>query len=358
METWSDSSSGGPREAGGPVSVVIPAYNARATLGRCLEALARQTRRPREIVVVDNASSDGTGAVARAFRDRLPHLRVVEEPSCGEAHARNRGVAEARGEVIAFTDADCVPEPTWLERLLEPLGEAGLAAVTGEVTGDRPRSLAEKCVSVTAFPTGGRAEVVEGLRFPPVTFYTANFAVRRQVLLSLGPFDVTMKTGHDVDLCCRLLRGGYRIAYVPEALVAHVHRDSFRKVLRRLYQYGRGVPPLFRKHYAHGAWVTLPGGRAVRLPRAVAPCWINVGTPDRVLCALALAALRQPWLWVAAGAYLVRIALRLRAVARRRGVPLRWWEVGAVTAAHVVEFPVFTAGCVAEAVRQRLLCVV
>ncbi len=213
-------------------------------------------------------------------------------------------------------------------------------------------------MSVTAFPTGGRAEVVEGLRFPPVTFYTANFAVRRQVLLSLGPFDVTMKTGHDVDLCCRLLRGGYRIAYVPEALVAHVHRDSFRKVLRRLYQYGRGVPPLFRKHYAHGAWVTLPGGRAVRLPRAVAPCWINVGTPDRVLCALALAALRQPWLWVAAGAYLVRIALRLRAVARRRGVPLRWWEVGAVTAAHVVEFPVFTAGCVAEAVRQRLLCVV
>jgi len=340
------------------VSVVIPARNAARTLPACLEALARQVRPADEVVLVDNGSTDSTADVARSFRSRLAGLRVVYEPQTGEAVARNRGVAEATGDVVAFTDADCVADEDWLAGTLEALEEdPPCHAVAGEVTGYRPVRLVEKYLTVCAFPASGNGQVVCGLRFPPPTFYTANLCVRREALERVGPFDEGLRGGVDVALCVRLLRAGFRIRYEPRAVVAHVQRDSFGQAARRLFEYGTGLPGWFRKHAEPGLWVTLPGNRSVRLRWFRRPGWVNLATPDRVLAALLAVSVLEPWAAALLGAYVVRLAWRLRSLARRR-VPLATWELAAVTALHVAEFPLFTAGTVVGSLRHRVLCVV
>ena len=340
------------------VCVLIPAYNAGRTLRGCLEALCRQQRLPDQVVVVDNASTDGTGDVARSFVDRLPGLVILQEPRPGEPIARNRGLQAVDADVVAFTDADCVPREDWLVSVLECFRSSpSCHAVAGKVVGHRPRSLAEKYLSVVGFPTPEEPETVEGTRFPPRTFYTANLAVRREVLQALGGFDERLNVGCDVDLCVRLLRAGYRIRYQPEVVVAHAHRDSLGKAGRRIWQYGTGVPLWFRKHAEPGLWITLPGGRAMRL-RVPLRGWINLSTPDRCILAFGVLAVWQPWTAALLVNYLARLSWRVRDLARRRGVPLSPWELLAVTALHVVEFAVFTAGSISGSLRQRVLCVV
>ncbi len=341
------------------VSVLIPAHNAAQTLGLCLDALARQSRAPEEVVVVDNASTDGTGEVARGFSGKVPGLRVVSEPRLGEAAARNRSLAEANGEVLAFTDADCVPDDDWLANALRCLEEGpDCAAVAGPVVGYRPRGFVERYLSVAAFPTPRARVVVHRWSFPPPTFYTANLLVRREALQGAGPFDETLPVGVDVDLCLRLLRGGHRILYDPRPVVAHVQRDSLRKMTRRLFQYGTGVPGWFRKHAEAGLWLTLPGHRAVRVPLRSWRGWVNLSTPDRIALAFVLAAAWQPWAALPLVAYLARLGWTLRDAARERGVPVLAWELPALVALHLVDFAVFTAGSIRGSVRHRVLCVV
>jgi GT2 family glycosyltransferase len=311
------------------------------------------------VVVVDNGSTDATAEVALGFRGQLPGLRVVSEPRAGEGFARNRGLAEADGDLVAFTDADCVPREDWLEAAVGALRACpDCAAVAGEVAGDRPRRVVEKYLTVAAFPTPPAAQTVASLSLPPPTFYTANLVVRREVLDRLGGFDPDLRVGLDVDLCVRLLRAGFRILYEPRAVVAHVHRDSWRKAARRLFQYGAGLPAWYRKHAEPGLCLTLPGRRVVRVSRVRRPAWVNLSAPDRVVLALGLLATQEPWVAALLFGYLGRIAWRLRQVARRRGVHLSPWELGLATVLHVAEFAVFTAGTVTGSVRQRIVCVV
>lgn len=308
---------------------------------------------------MDNGSRDATAAVARSFRDRLGGLRVVTEARPGEGFARNRGVAEATGDVLAFTDADCVPRDDWLATALRALADnPACGAVAGEVTGHRPQRLVEKYLSLAAFPTPPVPQTVARLSFPPPTFYTANFVVRRPALERVGGFDEGLRVGLDVDLCVRLLRAGVPIRYEPGAVVAHVQRDSLRLAARRLFEYGTGLPAWYRKHAEPGVWFTLPGRRAVRMGRSGSPGWVNLSTPDRVVLAMGLAAAWEPWAGVLLLGYLGRLAWRLGQVARRRGVPLSAWELGLATALHVAEFAVFTAGSVRGSLRHRVLCVV
>lgn len=341
------------------VSVVIPARDASHTLPGCLEALAQQRRLPEEVVVVDNGSRDRTAEVARSFADRFRDLRVVAEPRPGEGFARNRGIAEAKGDLLAFTDADCVPREDWLGTAVRALAEhPGCGAVAGEVTGHRPRRPVEKYLSVAAFPTPAVPKTATYLSFPPPTFYTANFVIRRAALERVGGFDQNLRTGLDVDLCVRLLRAGISIRFEPRAVVAHVQRDSLRKAARRLFQYGTGLPAWYRKHAEPGVWITLPGRRAVRVRWAGRAGWVNLSTPDRVVLAIGAAAAWEPWAAVLLLGYLGRLAWRLKQVAGRRGVALSAWELGVTTVLHVAEFAVFTAGTVAGSVRHRVLCVV
>jgi glycosyltransferase involved in cell wall biosynthesis len=191
------------------VSVVVPARNSEATLPALLAALGEQElAEPHEVILVDDGSDDGTRAIAERAG-----VTVLEEDHLGAHVARNRGVAAARGDAIAFTDADCVPQPGWLAAGLRALEEADL--VQGAVHPDP---------GVDMGPFDRSLWVVQLSPF----FESANLFVRRDLFERLGGFEALYgpeiggrPLGEDLWLGWRARRAGARIAFAPDALVHH-----------------------------------------------------------------------------------------------------------------------------------------
>ena len=235
------------------VSVVVATYNRARLLPGVLEALASQelpSPADGEIVVVDNNSSDATPAVAAAFskKSAIP-VRYVFEPEPGLSNARNRGVAEARGATIAFTDDDVLPAPDWIARTLEALDRWNAHGVGGRILPrwevPPPGWVTEnwrllRRLSIMDFDEG-RLLALPLDRKPQV--WGANMAFRRELFGRVGGFDARLGvTGarlfrsEEFDLIERALGLGLRIAYDPAPTVYHrigpdrLRRSYFRRL--------------------------------------------------------------------------------------------------------------------------------
>lgn len=227
------------------VSVVIPVRDGASTLPPLLASLSAQTIAPErfEVIVVDNASSDATALIARAAG-----VRLVHEPVANRSRARNAGIVAARGELVAFTDGDCVVTPGWLEGLLRCRDRAPLLA--GHV---------ETCTRPTPNPV---ERFERAWRFaqehwtPQGWAATANLAVTRQALEAIGGFDPTYRhIGEDADLCIRAGRAGYPLAFCPGAVVSHAAEQTLEPMLRRSFRHGYGAhQALVRVGVGHRAW--------------------------------------------------------------------------------------------------------
>ncbi len=181
------------------MSVVVPFHDSAGFIDACVSALLSQ-RFPRdayEIIMVDNNSTDGSAAIVR----RYPGVRLLAETTPGSYAARNRGVREARGTIVAFTDSDCAPGPAWLETIWAAMANPGLALVQGRCSlgSESPplRVLADYEAKKAAYVfTGDRKDIYYG--------YTNNMAVRRDAFDKVGPFQEWMR-GADVMLVHRVL---------------------------------------------------------------------------------------------------------------------------------------------------------
>jgi cellulose synthase/poly-beta-1,6-N-acetylglucosamine synthase-like glycosyltransferase len=222
------------------VSVVVPTRDRPDQLRRCLAAVADQTRPADEVVVVDDASRDP--AAVRAVVAAVPEARLVPGEGRGPAAARNRGVAEAAGVVVCFTDDDCRPEAGWLAVMVDRFTREGraTAAVAGPtVTADASNVFAVASQVVTNHLSASSADPVAGTReFAP----TSNLAAWREILLA-APFDerFPLAGGEDRDWCANVIRRGDRIRFEPAAVVRH-HQDlTFAGFWRQQQRYGRGA---------------------------------------------------------------------------------------------------------------------
>ncbi len=226
---------GRPDPATPDVSIIVPHYEDLTRLDRCLDALTAQgTGAGRyEIVVADNMSPVGEAAVRATIRGRA---RLVLAPDKGAGPARNAGVAAARGRLLAFTDADCLPEPQWLEAGIAALDRYDLVGgrMTVIVEHDGGKSGAEGFEAVFAFDN---ERYVRDKAFT----VTANLFCPREVFDRTGPFRVGMS--EDVDWCLRAREAGYRIGYAADAVVSHPARSDW-KALR--HKWGRLHAELFQ----------------------------------------------------------------------------------------------------------------
>jgi GT2 family glycosyltransferase len=226
------------------ISVVIPVRDGAASLPPLLESLRRQTLAPErfEVVVVDNASRDATAGVARGAG-----ATVVAEPVPNRSRARNRGVAAARAERIAFTDADCVATEGWLEALLD-CGEAPLVAGPVEVTTSDEPGAVERLEAQWRFAQ--EHWVRQGWAA------TANLCVERAALDAVGGFDPAYRQiGEDADLCVRAGRAGFVLGWCPGAVVQHQAESSLAPLLSRAFRHGYGANQALRRlGTGHRAW--------------------------------------------------------------------------------------------------------
>jgi GT2 family glycosyltransferase len=244
------------------LSVVVPVLNGEDTIRDCLASLLA-TDYPaerREIVVVDNGSTDRTEEIVRSFP-----VRYVTEPQRGLSHARNRGIAESSGDVVAFIDCDCFASTGWLSELVAGFDEEGVAAVTGEVVAYPPTSPAERYMAIRK-PRYSQW-TSNGIR---PWFQLGNAALRREVFDRVGLFDPRFaRACENIDFSWRFFMEGFELRRRPTAVILHRHRMTAKSLFRQYHGYGHDQALLCRKYgelqwgWKHevGAWRDL--GRSV-----------------------------------------------------------------------------------------------
>ena len=234
-----------------PISVVICTRDRTDLLKGALEAILALDYPNREIIVIDNAPSNSSTAELVA---RLP-VRYVKEERPGLDWARNRGIAEASHEIIAFTDDDVRPDRGWLRGMAAGFVDPTIMAVSGLVA---PAELETEAQIQYEFGYGGMLQYlhcfkVDGsnltaqkLLWASAYGVGANMAFRRQVFEDVGNFDPALDVGTptrgagDIEMFHRILAKGYSTFYEPTAFVWHVHRRSGEALSRQLRDNGRG----------------------------------------------------------------------------------------------------------------------
>ncbi len=209
------------------VSVVIPAYNARKTMGECVEALKNQSypHDRYEIVVVDDGSADDTADVASV--ERVTVIRQGQNQ--GPAVARNTGVSRSRGDIILFTDADCIAAPDFIDEMMMPFSDPAVVGVKGAYR-TRQHRLWARFAQVEFEERYCKLAKAESIDF--VDSHAAAF--RKDVFLEVGGFDphFPVANNEDVDLSYKIAGLGYHMVFNPRAIVYHTHPDTALKYLR------------------------------------------------------------------------------------------------------------------------------
>jgi glycosyltransferase involved in cell wall biosynthesis len=228
------------------ISVVVPVRNGMPWLLEQLRALTDQEcHMPWEVIVVDNNSTDESRSVVLEWANRSDRVRLVDASHVrGPGATRNVGVGEARGELLAFCDADDVAQPGWLTAHVLALADADISAGVFD-----PWSLNGL---VAPYPSSYAPPPAMGLfGFLPGAG-SGNVAFRRRVFEELGGFAEDMMTGEDIDLSWRAQLAGHRYVLCTDAVVARRDQRGFRAVFRRYTSYGRSGPVLYRRYRGDG----------------------------------------------------------------------------------------------------------
>ena len=214
------------------VSIIVPVYNGKAVIAACLHSLLTLDFpvERRELIVVDNASSDGTAEVFAEFGSAI---RVLFEPKRGPAAARNTGIRQAHGGWIALTDADCVVDPAWLGQLIAPLEDPGVGIVGGRILALRP------CNRVQRFgeKVHDHQRAIEDVQLRD--HHELGVAPHRAG--RLGRFNEVLLRGSDSECAARVAAAGYRLVYQREAVIYHRNEATLRGLFADARDHGRGA---------------------------------------------------------------------------------------------------------------------
>lgn len=220
-------------------TIVIPTYGRFQQLGECLRSVSGldYPGEDFEVVVVDDGSAHPPDSIVEPYKS-LMNVKLVVQPHAGPATARNRGVSEASGEFIAFTDDDCRPAADWLTKLrsrLQANPGSVIAGNTVNLLADNPYSAASQMLIdyLNAYYN------TENARF----LTSNNMALGRDVFIKAGGFDTSfpLAAAEDREFCDRCIHLGLKTVFAPEAVVRHAHPLSFKRFLRQHYNYGRGA---------------------------------------------------------------------------------------------------------------------
>ena len=215
------------------VSIIVPSFNSANTLGDAIQACENQDypSARTEIIVVDDGSTDDTGNIVSKF-----NVKYIKQKRSGPASARNNGFKNAKGDAICFTDADCMPDPDWISKLINRYYAEDIGAVAGSYNVYGSPYLLDKFVHYEIRDRHSRMpEYVN-------SFGTYNVMIKRNVFEVAGGFnpEYCNASGEDTDLSYRIIRSGYKIYFAKDAFVSH-------KNILKLWKY-------FGVQFRHGYW--------------------------------------------------------------------------------------------------------
>lgn len=210
------------------VSLYIPCFNAQETIQRCLRAVFKQTYPIKRVIVVDDGSSDKT--VERASRYQVKIIK--HKVNKGLAATRNTAIKNIKTEFIASVDADCVPEPDWLLQLMKKFSSFRIAGAGGRLLEANSHTVYDRWRSVHMGQDWGVRET------SPVFLFGSNSVFRKKALVKIGLYNDKFKTNYeDVDICQRLRKKGWGLAYEPNAIAHHFKKDSISSILNAYWRW-------------------------------------------------------------------------------------------------------------------------
>lgn len=223
------------------ISIIIPVYNASATILPLLEALKKQTLKKFEVVCIDDGSTDNSLQKIKSFKGLK--IRLFSQENKGPAFARNLGAQKARGDVIVFIDSDCIPKNNWLEKMTTPL-EGNVVGIMGVYETSNKDSMVARYVGYEIDRRHSRM----GSHIDFISTYSA--AYRRDIFLEFGGFDTSFRRANaeDTELSYRIRKAGYRLALARDAVVVHRHPSSLLHYLKQQFTRGYWRTLMYSKH--------------------------------------------------------------------------------------------------------------
>ncbi len=213
------------------ISIIVPAKDAAQNIEHCLRACQQQKIDTSfEVILVDDGSTDETAEIGEKLG-----VRVIRQANAGPAAARNTGAQAATGEILAFTDADCIPSPEWLKHLIQPFANPEIVGAKGTYKTDQSQLVPRFVQQEYGFKY---LRMARQERIDFIDTYSA--AYRRAVFLENGGFDsaFAVPSVEDQELSFRLARKGYQLVFVPKAEVFHIHDVNFKEYGQRKFGIG------------------------------------------------------------------------------------------------------------------------
>lgn len=231
------------------VSVVIPAYNAAATISNTLNALLHQTTLPQEILVIDDGSKDSTKTIVQNFVKRNKIIKLISQANAGPAKARNLGAKQAKNDIVVFTDSDCTPLPRFIEELVKPFADSSVAGVQGAYLTKQKEWTARFC----QLEIEDRYDRLEkSMRDKGSIDFVGSYAAayRRKLFLNENGFDTSfpIASGEDTDFSYRLARKGHRLVFAPAAKTYHLHPNTWWKYFKSKQNRAKWRNLLYKKN--------------------------------------------------------------------------------------------------------------
>ncbi len=218
------------------VTLYIPCFNTASYLDKVIPAVMMQTYPLKEVLIIDDGSTDSTVETAQRYIDSTKYpLRIIRHPNNrGLAAARNTGIKAANSEFIASLDGDCVPEPNWLEELMAHFSDKAVVGVGGMLIESTIRGVADKWRALHMKQDWGRDVIIN----PRFLFGHSN-VFRVSAIQNAGGYDERFRTNaEDYHISLSLYKAGHRLIYEPNAKVHHLKVDTIRSVLTAYWRYG------------------------------------------------------------------------------------------------------------------------
>ncbi|MGN1417972.1 MAG: glycosyltransferase [Acutalibacteraceae bacterium] len=233
------------------ISVVIPVYNEEKHIVQCIDALLNNTRKPDEILLADGGSTDRTRMLASAFSQ----VTILDNPEKTAAAGRNVGIRHAKGDIIAFTDGDCIVEKDWLEEIEKAFAEYEIDGLGGKVTTAPFENEYEEYWGTLAWKLimsfGDEAYQVKEKTLNDA-FVTANCAYTKALLDDLNGFDLWFaNNAEDVDLCWRALEKNAKLMYIPSVVIKAHSVTTLEGIKQKSFRNGVSSSKLQKRY---GKW--------------------------------------------------------------------------------------------------------